>query len=94
MSDSAAKRSPRSIRRRVGRPPGGAREGERVKDYPQISVRVPYEMKARLTALSAVTGLAQWKVLVEAVDCFFENLSPDDRDLVDGVSERLRRAAS
>jgi predicted DNA-binding protein len=65
-----------------------------VKDYPQISVRVPSEMKARLTALSAVTGLAQWKVLVEAVDCFFDNLPPDDRELVDGVSERLLRPAS
>jgi predicted DNA-binding protein len=65
-----------------------------VKDYPQISVRVPNEMKARLTALSAVTGLAQWKVLVEAVDCFFENLPPGDRALVDGVSERLLRPAS
>jgi predicted DNA-binding protein len=94
MSDHATKRSVRSQRRRIGRPPGGAREGERVKDYPQISVRVPNEMKARLTALSAVTGLAQWKVLVEAVDCFFDNLPPGDRELVDGVSERLMRPAS
>ena len=49
-------------RRRAGRPPAGAREGEKVKDYPQLSIRVPVEMKARLNALSAVTGLAQWRV--------------------------------
>jgi len=81
-------------RRRAGRPPAGAREGERVKDYPQLSIRVPMEMKARLNALSAVTGLAQWRVIVEAIDCFVSDLPPTDRELVDGLSARLLRAAS
>jgi predicted DNA-binding protein len=79
-------------RRRVGRPPAGAREGEKVKDYPQLSIRVPVEMKARLNALSAVTGLSQWRVVVEALDCFCHDLPPNDRQLVDGLSERLLRA--
>ena len=79
-------------RRRAGRPPAGAKAGERVKDYPQLSVRVPLEMKARLNALSAVTGLAQWRVIVEAIDCFLDDLPPTDRALVDGLSERLMRA--
>jgi len=79
-------------RRRAGRPPAGAREGEKVKDYPQLSIRVPIEFKARLSALSAVTGLAQWRVIVEAINCFFDELPPTDRELVDGLSERLRRA--
>jgi len=37
--------------KRIGRPPAGAREGERVrvKDYPQLSVRLPVEI--RLTSL-------------------------------------------
>jgi len=81
-----------STRRRAGRPPAGAREGEKVKDYPQLSIRVPVEMKARLNALSAVTGLAQWRVIVEAIDCFLHDLPPTDRALVDGLSERLMRA--
>src|SRR5512142_2512734 len=79
-------------RRRVGRPPAGAKEGEKVKDYPQLSVRVPNEFKARLNALSAVTGLAQWRVIVEAINCFFHDLPQRDRDLVDSLSERLMRA--
>ena len=82
----------RVTRRRAGRPPAGAREGEKVKDYPQLSIRVPVEMKARLNALSAVTGLAQWRVIVEAIDCFLSDLPPTDRALVDGLSERLLRA--
>jgi len=81
-----------TTRRRAGRPPAGAREGEKVKDYPQLSIRVPVEMKARLNALSAVTGLAQWRVIVEAIDCFLHDLPPTDRALVDGLSERLMRA--
>jgi predicted DNA-binding protein len=81
-------------RRKAGRPPAGARLGERVKDYPQLSVRVPSEMKARLIALSAITGLAQWRLIVEALDCFVDDLPPSDRRLVDGLSERLLKQAS
>ncbi len=83
---------PASRRRRAGRPPAGAREGERVKDYPQLSIRVPNEIKARLNALSAVTGLAQWRVIVEAINCFVHDLPAPDRELVDGLSARLMRA--
>ena len=79
-------------RRPVGRPPAGAKEGERVKDYPQLSIRVPLEFKARLNALSAVTGLAQWRVIMEAINCFNDDLPKPERDLVAGLSERLMRA--
>ncbi len=78
--------------RRAGRPPAGAKEGEKVTDYPQLSIRVPVEMKAQLNALRAVTGLAQWRLVVEAVDCFLDQLSDSDRKLVAGLSERLMRA--
>jgi predicted DNA-binding protein len=81
-----------STRRRAGRPPAGAKDGERVKDYPQLSIRVPLEFKARLNAMSAVTGLAQWRVIIEAIDCYFDGLPPTDRELVDGLSERFLRA--
>ena len=81
-----------NTRKRAGRPPAGAKEGEKVKDYPQLSIRVPTEMKARLNALSAVTGLAQWRIIVEAIRCFQHDLPAPDRELVDGLSERLLRA--
>ena len=80
-------------RRRAGRPPAGARAGEKVRDYPQLSVRLPPEFKARLNALSAVTGLAQWRLIVEAINCFVHDLPPTDRALVDGLSERLMKAS-
>ena len=85
-----AKRTP--PRRRAGRPPAGAREGEKVKDYPQLSIRMPAEMKARLNAISAVTGLAQWRLIVEAIECFFRDLPDNDQELVAGLSQRLMKA--
>jgi predicted DNA-binding protein len=86
MADNAS-----GSKRRAGRPPAGAREGEKVKDYPQLSIRVPVELKARLNALSTVTGLSQWRVVVEAIECLRGGLSPTDRERVDGLSERLMR---
>jgi hypothetical protein len=93
MSD-LTRTSKRSGPRRAGRPPAGAREGEKVKDYPQLSVRVPTEMKAKITALSEVTGLAQWRLIVEAIECFVDDMPPIERERVHGLSERLLRAAS
>lgn len=80
-------------KRRAGRPPAGARDGEKVKDYPQLSIRVPMEMKARLNALSVVTGRSQWRVVVDAIECLHHGLPATDRELVDGLSERLMRSA-
>ena len=79
-------------RRRAGRPPAGAKAGEKVKDYPQLSIRVPLEFKARLNALSVVTGLSQWRLIVAAINCFHSDLPETDRELVNGLSERLMRA--
>jgi predicted DNA-binding protein len=93
MADRHDDRS-KSSRRRAGRPPAGAKAGEKVKDYPQLSIRVPLEMKARLNAVSAVTGLAQWRIVVEAINCLVHELSPQDRELVDGLSARLIRSST
>jgi hypothetical protein len=51
-------------------------------------------MKARLNAVSAVTGLSQWRVVVEALNCLIHDLSPRDRELVDGLSARLVRQST
>jgi hypothetical protein len=57
-------------RRRIGRPPAGARGGEKVKDYPQLSIRVPVEVKAKLQALSLIESRPQWRVITDAIDCY------------------------
>ena len=59
---------PPKARRRVGRPPAGARDGERVKDYPQLSIRLPADVKAKLYALSLIESRPQWRVITDAID--------------------------
>jgi len=70
---------PEKPRRRIGRPPAGAREGEKVKDYPQLSIRVPGEVKARLQALSAVKARPQWRIITDAIDCYLRDRPDGER---------------
>ena len=83
---------------RIGRPPAGAREGERVKDYPQLSIRVPADVKATLHALSVVRSRPQWRLIVEAIDCYLRERSDDERrsvsELLNSKRGRRRRARS
>ena len=58
---------------RVGRPPAGDR-GERVKDYPQVSFRLPKSARDKLVALSKVRKQPQWRLIVESVECYLRNL--------------------
>ena len=85
--------SKRSIkpRRRIGRPPAGARAGERVKDYPQLSVRLPDEARARLQALSMVSARPQWRIITEAIDCYLRDRPDAERRMVDEIASRARR---
>ena len=50
--------------RRIGRPPAGEREGEKVKDYPQRSILLPVDVKAKLQALILVSARPQWRLIV------------------------------
>ena len=70
-------------RRRLGRPPSGARTGEKVVDYPQVSVRLPPEVKAKLQALSVIGRRPQWRVLADAIECCYKEHSAGERRSVD-----------
>jgi hypothetical protein len=63
----------KSAARRVGRPPAGDR-GERVKDYPQVSFRLPKASRDKLVALSMVRKQPQWRLIVESVECYLRDL--------------------
>jgi len=76
--------------RAIGRPPAGARPGEKVKDYPQLSIRLPGEVKAKLQALSLVSGRPQWRLITESIECFFRERSEKERRMVDELVGRSR----
>lgn len=76
--------------RRVGRPPAGARDGEKVKDYPQLSLRLPADVKAQLHALSLVESRPQWRVMADAIDAYARARPPAERRLVSQLTGRSR----
>lgn len=80
-------------RRRIGRPPAGARAGEKVKDYPQLSVRLPGEVKAKLQAMSLVASRPQWRIITDAIDCYLRERPEAERRIVDELARRTRARA-
>jgi hypothetical protein len=84
--------SPKSskIRRPIGRPPAGAKAGEKVKDYPQLSIRVPADIRAKLQAMSVITARPQWRLISDAIDCYFRERPENERRLVEDLVGRLR----
>ena len=75
-------------KRKRGRPPGGDQPGERVVDYPQLSVRVPRATLRKLRAIGTITRMSQSKVLADAVDRYVDALPGDQRQLIDNVLQR------
>jgi hypothetical protein len=54
-----------------GRPTTGVAPGEKASSYPRLNVRLPPETLAGLNAAARATGFPQWRVIVEAVKCYF-----------------------
>jgi predicted DNA-binding protein len=77
-----------SRRTSIGRPPAGLRAGECVRDYPQVSIRIPPETRDRLNAISRVTAKPQWRIVSEALDCYFREQPEHDRRLIRHLCER------
>ena len=81
-------------RRRIGRPPAGARAGEKVKDYPQLSIRLPTEVKARLQALSLIASRPQWRIITDAIACYVRDLPEPERRMVEELAGRAQTIRS
>jgi predicted DNA-binding protein len=85
MSPKASKTA-----RRIGRPPAGARAGEKVKDYPQLSIRLPADVKAKLQALSLINARPQWRLITDAIECYLKTRSESEQSMVDELIGRSR----
>ena len=75
-------------RPRIGRPPAGARAGEKVKDYPQLSIRLPGDVKAKLHALSLVGSRPQWRIVTDAIECYLRERPEGEQQMVDDLVGR------
>ena len=78
------------IVRKVGRPPAGD-DGERVKDYPQVSFRLPTEARDKLLALSQVRKQPQWRLIVESVECYLRDLPRQEQAQIARLLNKLPR---
>jgi hypothetical protein len=76
-------RAKRARTSKGGRPPAGIRQGERVRDYPQLSVRIPPDIRATVHALSAMRGQPQWRIVVDALKSYVREQSNQERQLLD-----------
>ena len=70
---------------RRGRKASGARQGERVEDYPQLAIRVPPELKSALNILSMVLHKPRWRVLCDAIECHVRQLPKAEQELVRNI---------
>ena len=65
--------------RRRGRPPNGVRVGERLRDYPTVTLRVPPRTRRMLRVLCARKQLPAWLMFRMLVLCFVRHLPVKER---------------
>ena len=65
--------------RKRGRPRGGVRPGERLRDYPVLTVRVPPDTRAMFTALCLRRRVPRWLMMRHLIVCFVRNLPAHER---------------
>jgi len=79
---------PKTETRGPGRPPSGPR-GERVSKYPQLTIRLPAETKAKLSTLSLLTGTPIWRLIDAAVDTYVQHLPEPEKSRLGEIADRL-----
>lgn len=60
-------------------------------DYPQVSVRLPVDIKRKLRALVVIRKQPQWRLIVDAVECYLRDLPPREQRQVKAMARRRPR---
>ena len=76
--------------RKRGRPPAGPR-GEKVSEYPQITVRLAVETRARLSTLSLLLGQPMSRIIDRAIAAYIQHLPEEDQKILGPLVDRLAR---
>ncbi|HEY2904605.1 MAG TPA: hypothetical protein VGJ29_01815 [Vicinamibacterales bacterium] len=61
-----------------------------MKDYPQLSIRLPADVKAKLQALSIINARPQWRLITDAIECYLKTRSDHEQLLVGELTGRCR----
>ena len=75
---------------RTGRPPSGP-AGERVSEYPTLTVRLPRATKDALMSLSALRRVPMWKMLETTIHAYIKTLPAAERRLVAQFTAKMDR---
>ena len=70
-----------------GRPREGLRPGERVRDYPTVTVRLPAETRLLLKQLCVHLDLPLWQTIRHLTLCFVRGLPVHERRRLVGRSK-------
>jgi predicted DNA-binding protein len=81
---------PSQTRRKRGRPPAGPR-GEKVSSYPQMTIRLPLETRAKLNTLSLLLATPMWQIVDQAINVYVTHLPKRDQEILGPLVERLAR---
>jgi predicted DNA-binding protein len=81
---------PSQTKRRRGRPPAGPR-GEKVSSYPQMTIRLPLETRAKLNTLSLLLATPMWQIVDQAINVYVTHLPKRDQEILGPLVERLAR---
>lgn len=77
------------VARKSGRPPAGV-DGAKVAEYPQVSFRVPPDVRTTINALSELRGKPHWRIMMEALDLYVQSLPEGERETVEQFVRRSR----
>ena len=77
-------------KRKRGRPPGGF-DGEKVTSYPQMTIRLPLETRAKLNTLSLLLRSPIWRVVDQAITVYIQHLPENDQRILGSLVERIAR---
>ena len=74
-------------KRPPGRPPKGP-QGQKVSEFPVISLRVPPERRALIEALAFVKNAAVSELLDQAVEVYLRSLTATERRLAQDLAKK------
>lgn len=81
---------PKAAKPRPGRPPSGP-AGERVSEYPSLTVRIPRITHRSLHSLSALKHVPVWRLVDSAVSAYLGELPANERRLVSQFAAKMER---
>ena len=78
--------------RRRGRPPAGVRQGERVRAYPTLTLRMPPGARSYMEAVRQTLERPLWRIVDAAIRRYVEGLDKEWQRNVGKRFKRLERA--